>query len=43
MGKIVISENVSLDGVVQDPTGEEGFKLGGWFTQIGAKDRAAWA
>jgi dihydrofolate reductase len=43
MGKIVISENVSLDGVVQDPTGEEGFKLGGWFTQIGDKDRAAWA
>ena len=24
MGKIVISENVSLDGVVQDPTGDEG-------------------
>jgi hypothetical protein len=31
MGKIVISENVSLDGVVQDPTGEEGFSRGGWF------------
>ena len=25
MARIVISENVSLDGVVQDPTGEEGF------------------
>ena len=37
MGKIVISENVSLDGVVQDPTGEEGFRLGGWFGLI--KDR----
>jgi hypothetical protein len=24
MGKIVISENVTLDGVVQDPTGEDG-------------------
>jgi hypothetical protein len=24
MGKIVISENVSLDGVVQDPTGSDG-------------------
>ena len=23
MGKIVISENITLDGVVQDPTGEE--------------------
>ncbi len=34
MGKIVISENVSLDGVVQDPTGEEGFRHGGWFGQI---------
>jgi dihydrofolate reductase len=43
MGKIVISENVSLDGVVQDPTGEEGFSQGGWFGQIGEKDREAWA
>jgi dihydrofolate reductase len=43
MGKIVISENVSLDGVVQDPTGEEGFRLGGWFGQMGDKDREAWA
>ncbi len=42
MGKIVIFENVSLDGVVQDPTGEEGFTLGGWFAQIGDGDRAAW-
>ena len=31
MGKIVISTNISLDGVVQDPDGEEGFRLGGWF------------
>lgn len=43
MGEIVISENVSLDGVVQDPTGEEGFRHGGWFGQIGDKDREAWA
>ncbi len=43
MGKIVISENVSLDGVIQDPDGEEGFRLGGWFGQIGDKDREAWA
>ena len=37
MGKIVISgpQNISLDGVVQDPTGEEGFRLGGWFVQFG--------
>ena len=39
MGKIVISENVSLDGVVQDPTGDEGFRHGGWFAQVGDKDR----
>ena len=43
MGKIVISTNVSLDGVVQDPDGEEGFKLGGWFTQSGGKDLEEWA
>src|SRR5919197_3143497 len=43
MGKIVISENVSLDGVVQDPTGEEGFRRGGWFGEIGIKDREEWA
>ena len=42
MGKIIISENVSLDGVVQDPTGEEGFSRGGWFLQMDDKDRAAW-
>ena len=30
MGKIVISDNVSLDGVVQDPAGDEGFWQGGW-------------
>ena len=43
MGKIVISTNVSLDGVVQDPDGEEGFKLGGWFGQFGGKDLEEWA
>jgi dihydrofolate reductase len=43
MGKIVISENVSLDGVVQDPTGEEGFRHGGWGVELGGEDREAWA
>ena len=37
MGTIVISENVTLDGVIQDPAGDEGFKLGGWVGLI--KDR----
>jgi dihydrofolate reductase len=31
MGRIVISENVSLDGVIEDPAGVDGFRLGGWF------------
>ena len=45
MGKIVISgpQNSSLDGVVQDPTGEEGFRLGGWFVQFGGKDLEEWS
>jgi dihydrofolate reductase len=30
MGKILVSENVSLDGVIQDPAGDEGFRIGGW-------------
>jgi len=42
MGKIVISTNVSLDGVVQDPDGEEGFRLGGWFVRDGGKDLEEW-
>jgi dihydrofolate reductase len=43
MGKIVVSQNISLDGVVEDPTGEEGFKHGGWFEQFMGDDRPAWA
>ena len=33
MTKIIISENVSLDGVIEDPAGVEGFRLGGWYFQ----------
>ena len=45
MRKIVMSgpQNVTLDGVVQDPDGAEGFRLGGWFNQFGGKDLEAWA
>jgi dihydrofolate reductase len=43
MGKIIISENITLDGVVQDPTGDEGFRCGGWFGQVGNRDREQWA
>ena len=39
MGKIVISENVTLDGVIQDPAGVEGFSLGGWVGRIGDRGR----
>lgn len=44
MGKIVMSgpQNVSLDGVVQDPDGQEGFGAGGWFAEFGGKDLEAW-
>ena len=44
MGKIVMSgpQNVSLDGVVQDPDGKEGFGRGGWFVQFGGMDLEEW-
>ncbi len=43
MGRIVVSENTTVDGVVQDPTGEEGFSRGGWFAQVTDRDRQEWA
>jgi dihydrofolate reductase len=30
MGKIIVTEFVSLDGVMEDPGGAENFKYGGW-------------
>ena len=39
MGRIVISENVSLDGVIEDPAGTEGFSRGGWVGRV--EDREA--
>jgi dihydrofolate reductase len=43
MGKIVISTNVTLDGIVQDPDGLEGFERGGWFHQVaGGQDLEQW-
>src|SRR3954465_8819734 len=30
MGRVVVTEFVSLDGVVEDPGGSEDFKYGGW-------------
>jgi dihydrofolate reductase len=43
MGKIVITTNITLDGVVEDPDGQEGSALGGWFGQFGGKDLESWA
>ena len=43
MGRIVVSENVTLDGVVQDPRGEEGTGRGDWFAWLTESDRRAWA
>ena len=37
MGRIVVSDNISIDGVIQDPVGDEGFPRGGWVGLI--KDR----
>jgi len=34
MGRIVITEFVSLDGVMEDPGGSEGFEHGGWTFEI---------
>ena len=42
MGKIVVSTNITLDGVVQDPDGAEGFAHGGWFGRFGGKDLEPW-
>jgi dihydrofolate reductase len=42
MGKIIITTNISLDGVVQDPDGLEGYRLGGWFREFGGPDLAEW-
>ena len=44
MGKIVLSgpQNMSLDGIIQDPDGKEGFGLGGWFVEFGGEDLTPW-
>jgi len=38
MGRIVVTEFVSLDGVMEDPGGSENFKHGGWSFEIGRGD-----
>lgn len=39
MGKIVVSEFVSLDGVMEDPGGAEGTKYGGWTFQFSSPEQ----
>ncbi len=38
MGRIVVTEFVSLDGVTEDPGGSEDFKHGGWSFEISRGD-----
>jgi dihydrofolate reductase len=42
MGKVVVSEFMSLDGVMDDPGGAEGSKHGGWTFQFSGPDRELW-
>jgi dihydrofolate reductase len=38
MGKIVVTEFISLDGVIEDPGGAEDYKYGGWSFEINRGD-----
>ena len=42
MGKIVVSEQISLDGVVNDPSGVDGTSRGGWVNEMSQADRERW-
>ena len=43
MARIIVSENVTVDGVVDDPNGEDATAHGGWFSFRDDGDRQAWA
>ncbi|MCU1355967.1 MAG: deaminase/reductase [Acidimicrobiales bacterium] len=45
MATIVMSgpQNTTLDGVIQDPDGQEGWEHGGWFVEHGGDDLLAWS
>ena len=38
MGRIVVTEFISLDGVIEDPGGAEDFKYGGWSFELSRGD-----
>lgn len=42
MGTIVVFENVSLDGAIQDPTGDEGLNQVDWTTMLSPAGRLEW-
>jgi len=35
MNRVIVIEFMSLDGVIQDPDGNEGFRHGGWAFRYG--------
>ncbi len=39
MRKIIVSEYITLDGVIEDPGGAEGFKHGGWSFHFGGQEQ----
>lgn len=41
MATLVVSDNISLDGVIQDPAGDEGFPRGGWVGRINDRPELA--
>jgi dihydrofolate reductase len=41
MGKIIVTEFVSIDGVMEDPGGAEDYKHGGWTFEIGMGEDGA--
>ena len=38
MGKVVVSEFITLDGVIEDPGGSEGTEFGGWSFRFPAEE-----
>ena len=42
MGKLVVTEFISLDGVSEDPGGAEGYAHGGWSFKFPAPDSEAY-
>jgi dihydrofolate reductase len=39
MARIIVTEFISLDGVIEDPGGSEGFRYGGWTFEFPGEER----